>query len=156
MRYYETIYIVDPNLENQVLESLKTEVGQQLEKTGSKLINHRVWGKKRLAYPINKQKYGTFVLMQFEEGDQVKMVEFMTLMKLNNSIIRHMTVTLDSKPEVHVEEVKKEESSKSNDTELKTDVSETKEEKNKKVEKENSTKEKEPLKVEKVVSKEVK
>jgi hypothetical protein len=39
---------------------------------------------------------------------------------------------------------------------LKTDVSETKEEKNKKVEKENSTKEKEPLKVEKVVSKEVK
>jgi len=107
MRFYETIYIVDPNLENLVLEKVMTEIGQELEKTGSKLINHRSWGKKRLAYQIDKQKYGTYILMQLEEGDQGKMVDFSTWMKLNNSVIRHMTVTLDSKPEVHVEENKK-------------------------------------------------
>ena len=107
MRFYETIYIVDPNLENLVLEKVMTEIGQELGKTGSKLINHRAWGKKRLAYQIDKQKYGTYILMQFEEGDQEKMVGFSTWMKLNNSVIRHMTVTLDSKPEVHVEENKK-------------------------------------------------
>lgn len=112
MRFYETIYIVDPNLENLVLEKVMTEIGQELEKTGSKLINHRAWGKKRLAYQIDKQKYGTYILMQFEEGDQEKMVGFSTWMKLNNSVIRHMTVTLDSKPEVHVEETKKTDSSK--------------------------------------------
>ena len=112
MRFYETIYIVDPNLENLVLEKVMTEIGQELEKTGSKLINHRAWGKKRLAYQIDKQKYGTYILMQFEEGDQEKMVSFSTWMKLNNSVIRHMTVTLDSKPEVHVEETKKTDSSK--------------------------------------------
>lgn len=112
MRFYETIYIVDPNLENLVLEKVMTEIGQELEKTGSKLINHRSWGKKRLAYQIDKQKYGTYILMQFEEGDQEKMVGFSTWMKLNNSVIRHMTVTLDSKPEVHVEETKKTDSSK--------------------------------------------
>ena len=112
MRFYETIYIVDPNLENLVLEKVMTEIGQELEKTGSKLINHRAWGKKRLAYQIDKQKYGTYILMQFEEGDQEKMVGFSTWMKLNNSVIRHMTVTLDSKPEVHVEETKKTDSAK--------------------------------------------
>ena len=112
MRFYETIYIVDPNLENLVLEKVMTEIGQELEKTGSKLINHRSWGKKRLAYQIDKQKYGTYILMQFEEGDQGKMVDFSTWMKLNNSVIRHMTVTLDSKPEVHVEENKKADSAK--------------------------------------------
>ena len=112
MRFYETIYIVDPNLENLVLEKVMTEIGQELGKTGSKLINHRAWGKKRLAYQIDKQKYGTYILMQFEEGDQEKMVGFSTWMKLNNSVIRHMTVTLDSKPEVHVEETKKTDSSK--------------------------------------------
>ena len=33
MRYYETIYIVDPNLENTILEKTMTEIGQELEKT---------------------------------------------------------------------------------------------------------------------------
>ena len=34
MRYYETIYIVDPNLENSVLEKTMNQIGQELEKTG--------------------------------------------------------------------------------------------------------------------------
>ena len=109
MRYYETIYIVDPNLENLVLDKTMDEISKELEKTESKLINHRIWGKKRLAYQIDKQKYGTYVLLQFEEGNQEKMIDFSTWMKLNNSIIRHMTVLLDVKPELYVEESKKEE-----------------------------------------------
>ena len=109
MRYYETIYIVDPNLENLVLDKTMDEISKELGKTESKLINHRVWGKKRLAYQIEKQKYGTYILLQFEEGNQEKMVDFSTWMKLNNSIIRHMTVLLDVKPELYVKESKKEE-----------------------------------------------
>ena len=108
MRYYETIYIVNPNLENDVLDKIMVEIGKELEKTKSKLINHRVWGKKRLAYPIEKQKYGSFILMQFEGGEQSKMVDFDTWMKLNNSVLRHMIVGLDNKPDVYVEEPKKE------------------------------------------------
>ena len=108
MRYYETIYIVNPNLENDVLDKTMVEIGKELDKTKSKLINHRVWGKKRLAYPIEKQKYGSFIIMQFEGGDQNKMVDFDTWMKLNNSVLRHMSVGLDNKPDVYVEESKKE------------------------------------------------
>ena len=107
MRYYETIYIVNPNLENDVLDKTMIEIGKELDKTKSKLINHRIWGKKRLAYPIEKQKYGSFILMQFEGGDQNKMVDFDTWMKLNNSVLRHMIVGLDNKPDVYVEESKK-------------------------------------------------
>ena len=107
MRYYETIYIVNPNLDNEVLDKTMLEIGKELDKTKSKLINHRVWGKKRLAYPIEKQKYGSFILMQFEGGDQSKMVDFDTWMQLNNSVLRHMIVGLDNKPDVYVEEPKK-------------------------------------------------
>jgi len=82
------------------------EIGTELEKSKSKLINHRVWGKKRLAYQIENQKYGSFILLQFEGGEQDQMNEFNTWMKLNNSVLRHMTVALDEKPEVYVEEVK--------------------------------------------------
>ena len=106
MRYYETLYIVNPNLENEALDITMGEIGTELEKTKSKLINHRVWGKKRLAYQIENQKYGSFILLQFEGGEQNQLNEFNTWMKLNNSVLRHMTVALDEKPEVYVEEVK--------------------------------------------------
>jgi len=106
MSFYETLYIVDPNLENKSLEKTMNEIGKELEKTNSKIINHRVWGKKRLAYSIERQKYGSYILIQFEGGDQKKMNEYDTWMRLNNSVLRHMTVLLDEKPEVYVEEKK--------------------------------------------------
>ena len=108
MSFYETLYIVDPNLENKSLEKTMNEIGKELEKTKSKIINHRVWGKKRLAYPIERQKYGSYILIQFEGGDQQKMVEYDTWMRLNNSVLRHMTVLLNEKPEIYLEEKKPE------------------------------------------------
>ena len=108
MSFYETLYIVDPNLENKSLEKTMNEIGKELEKTKSKIINHRLWGKKRLAYSIERQKYGSYILIQFEGGDQQKMVEYDTWMRLNNSVLRHMTVLLDDKPEIYVEEKKPE------------------------------------------------
>ena len=108
MSFYETLYIVDPNLENKSLEKTMIEIGKELEKTKSKVINHRVWGKKRLAYPIERQKYGSYILIQFEGGDQKKMIEYDTWMKLNNAVLRHMTVLLDEEPEIYVEEKKPE------------------------------------------------
>ena len=108
MSFYETLYIVDPNLENKSLEKTMSEIGKELEKTKSKIINHRVWGKKRLAYSIERQKYGSYILIQFEGGDQQKMIEYDTWMRLNNSVLRHMTVLLNDKPEIYVEEKKPE------------------------------------------------
>ena len=103
MSFYETLYIVDPNLENQALEKTMDSIGKELEKTKSKIINHRFWGKKRLAYPVERQKYGSYIIMQFEGGDQAKMVDYNTWMKLNNSVLRHMTILLEEKPELYVE-----------------------------------------------------
>ena len=108
MSFYETLYIVDPNLENKSLEKTMIEIGKELERTKSRIINHRVWGKKRLAYSIERQKYGSYILIQFEGGDQQKMVEYDTWMKLNNTVLRHMTVLLDEEPEIYVEEKKPE------------------------------------------------
>jgi len=98
MRYYETLYIVNPNFEDKKVETIISEVGVELQKTNSKPINHHVWGKKRLAYPIQKQKYGTFILIQYSGGDTGSMVEFDTWMKLNTSILRHLTTRLEVEP----------------------------------------------------------
>ena len=108
MSFYETLYIVDPNLENKSLEKTMHQIGRELEKTKSKIINHRIWGKKRLAYSIERQKYGSYILIQFEGGNQQEMIEYDTWMRLNNSVLRHMTVLLNEKPEIYVEEKKPE------------------------------------------------
>ena len=106
MRFYETLYIVDSNLENKVLEKAMADIGNELNKTNAKIINHRLWGKKRLAYAIDRQKYGSYIILQFKGGDVDKMPDFDVWMRLNNSVLRHMTVALKEEPEVHVEEEK--------------------------------------------------
>ena len=115
MRYYETIYIVDPNLENTILEKTMTEIGQELEKTKAKIINHRDWGKKRLAYQVDNQKYGSFILLQFEIKELSKMNDFDSWLKLNSLVLRHMTVSLDKKPDKYIEKTSVSEVAQSND-----------------------------------------
>ena len=100
MRYYEILYIINPNFEKDKINSTIVEVTRKLEETKSKIINHYIWGKKRLSYPIKNQKYGTYILLQFEDGDRIKMDDFDTWMKLDNLIMRHITIKLDNRPEV--------------------------------------------------------
>ena len=114
MKFYETLYIVDANLENKSLEKEMDDVGKELAKTKSKIINHRVWGKKRLAYAIQRQKYGSYIILQYAGGDLGKMPDFDTWMKLNNSVLRHMTVALSEEPAVHIEEEKSEQDDEKN------------------------------------------
>ena len=124
MRYYETIYIVDPNLENTILQKTMTEIGQELEKTKAKIINHRDWGKKRLAYQVDKQKYGSFILLQFEIKELSKINDFDSWLRLNSLVLRHMTVSLDQKPDKHVDKsiVSKDSESPSDNKDNKIDV----------------------------------
>ena len=126
MSFYETLYIVDPNLENNALEKIMDEIGKELAKTKSKIINHRIWGKKRLAYQIDRQKYGSYIILQFEgSGNQDKMNEYDIWMRLNNSILRHITVLLKQKPELYVEDNNA--GSKDSEESTNQDVSENKE-----------------------------
>ena len=126
MRYYETIYIVDPNLENAILEKTMTEIGQELEKTKAKIINHRDWGKKRLAYQVDNQKYGSFILLQYEIKELSKMNDFDTWLKLNSLVLRHMTVSLDKKPDKYIEKTSVSEVTQSNDSPSPSDKNDNK------------------------------
>ena len=126
MRYYETIYIVDPNLDNTILEKTMTEIAKELEKTKAKIINHRDWGKKRLAYQVDNQKYGSFILLQFEIEELSKMNDFDSWLKLNSSVLRHMTVSLDKKPDKYVEKTSSSEVAQSNDVPSPSDKNDNK------------------------------
>ena len=100
MRYYELIYIVNSNVERKKVDQVMKDIGERLEKAGSKLINHTVWGKKKLAYPIRGNTYGTYILAHYNGGDNEKLGEFDSWLKLSGLAIRHMIVKLDKEPEV--------------------------------------------------------
>ena len=109
MRYYELIYIVNSNVERKKVDQVMKDIGERLEKAGSKLINHTVWGKKKLAYSIRVNTYSTYILAHYTGGDNEKLIEFDSWLKLSGLAIRHMIVKLDKEPEV-VESVSQEES----------------------------------------------
>ena len=109
MRYYELIYIVNSNVERKKVDQVMNEIGKKLDKAGSKLINHSIWGKKKLAYPIRGNTYGTYILVHYSGGDNEKLSEFDSWLKLSGLAIRHMLVKLDKEPEV-VDSLSQEES----------------------------------------------
>ena len=100
MRYYELIYIVNSNVERKKIDQVMKDIGSRIEKTESKIINHIVWGKKKLAYPIKGNTYGNYILLHYEGGDNNKLNEFDSWLKLSGLVIRHMIVKLEEKPDV--------------------------------------------------------
>ena len=100
MRYYELIYIINSNVERKKVDQVMKDIGERLETASSKLINHTVWGKKRLAYPMKRNTYGTYILVHYSGGDNEKLREFDSWLKLSGLTIRHMIVKLDKEPEV--------------------------------------------------------
>jgi len=99
MRYYELIYIVNSNVERKKIDQVMKDISSRLEKTESKIINHVVWGKKKLAYPIKGNTYGNYILLHYEGGDNNKLNEFDSWLKLSGLVIRHMIVRLEEKPD---------------------------------------------------------
>lgn len=104
MRYYESLYIINPNYEQERLDDVMKSVADKLSEYGFSIINHRIWGKKRLAYPIEKHKYGSFILLHFETESTENLERFERFMILQKTILRNQTVSLAIKPEAHVED----------------------------------------------------
>ena len=103
MRYYELLYIVNSNFERKKIDEAMNEIDSRIKKTKSKIINHIIWGKKKLAYPMFGNKYGTYILLHYQGGDKEKLDEFDSWLKLSDLVIRHMIVRLKGKPDIHEE-----------------------------------------------------
>ena len=99
MKYYEMLYIVNPNFERNKIDEIIKEIDSRLNKTKSKIINHVIWGKKKLAYPIQEHKYGTYVMLHYNGGEKNALDEFNSWLKLSDLVIRHMIVRLESEPD---------------------------------------------------------
>ena len=94
MKYYETLYIVHPALESGRLKDIILSLEESLTKLGGETLSINVWGKKRLAYLIDKQKYGTYVQLQFT-GEGSCISGFGMELEHNPNILSYLTTLIE-------------------------------------------------------------
>ena len=94
MNYYETLYIVHSALEAGRLKDIVLTVEKSLKENGGEVVTTEIWGKKKLGYYIDKQKYGTYILIQFK-SDGTRNNNFNLQMEQNPSILAYMTVKIE-------------------------------------------------------------
>lgn len=97
MRYYETLFIVHPNYEQDRLNSVIKMVENRIVELGGAILAVDDWGKRRLAYPIEKQKSGSYVLMHFEANPSM-VIEFQKWFEIQAQILAQLIVRLEEKP----------------------------------------------------------
>ena len=94
MNYYETLYIVHPSLEAGRLKDIIMSVEESLKKMGGAPLALELWGKRRLAYFIDKQKYGTYVLLHYN-GEGKCTGEFAVELEHNPNILAYLTTCIE-------------------------------------------------------------
>ena len=92
MRHYEVVFIVHPDQSEQVpamVERYRTMVAGQ----GGRIHRLEDWGRRQLAYPIQKMHKAHYVLMNIECGRET-LTELEHAFKFNDAVLRHLVVAM--------------------------------------------------------------
>jgi small subunit ribosomal protein S6 len=93
MRHYEIVFIVHPDQSEQV-PTMVERYRSLVTGKGGKIHRLEDWGRRQLAYPINKIYKAHYVCMNVEI-DRDTLIEIETAFKFNDAVLRHLTVKKD-------------------------------------------------------------
>lgn len=105
MREYETIYILKPDLPKDEVKKVEDKVDRVFKENNSTLVLKKDWGKRKLAYRIQKHPYGQYFYYNYhDEGQCVAPLEH--ILKIDENVIRFLTVKLSDDID-HAKQIKK-------------------------------------------------
>ncbi|HXG57860.1 MAG TPA: 30S ribosomal protein S6 [Thermoanaerobaculia bacterium] len=93
MRTYEVLFILSPQVPEEEASALVAEFKRVAEGIGATLKNEEAWGRRRLAYPIQKFHEGIYHLFVFDS--ESSLAELDRRMKNSDRVLRHMIVRTD-------------------------------------------------------------
>ena len=93
-RTYELMFIVNPDAGDEEVVKLSEGVQKIITSQGGSITKTEMMGKRQLAYEINHKKDGTYVLLEVE-GSGAEIAEVERRMRVNDQILRYMTVRVD-------------------------------------------------------------
>ncbi|GGI03259.1 30S ribosomal protein S6 [Egicoccus halophilus] len=97
MRRYEMMIIVTDTLEEEAAVAAFDRAKDILAQQGGTLLDEAWWGRRKLAYEINKRDFGYYGVLDFE-GTSEAVAELERLLKISDDIVRFKTV----RPEIRV------------------------------------------------------
>ena len=89
--YYETMYILRPDIAEDEVNNHIEKYNKLLEEYGGTILDSQMRGKRRLAYQISKHREGIYVQLSHQgDGQHISKIE--KSMRLSEDVIRYMTV----------------------------------------------------------------
>ena len=95
MVFYETTYILHSALQEGRLNDIVNSIEKKAESIGAEILFSDNWGRKKLSYLIEKEKYGTYIFFQYKVGDISKLSELSSEFEHNPNVLRHLTLEID-------------------------------------------------------------
>ncbi len=95
-RLYETTVVLDPQLDQSKIEEFVNQVQKTITDAGGTIRKVDHWGKKRMAYEIKKRQYGYYIYFLYESDGKI-VAPMERTFRLNESVLRYLTVKLDKK-----------------------------------------------------------
>src|SRR5262249_20346338 len=83
--------VLDPNLDDTAIEALNARISSLVTQRGGTIDNVDNWGRKRLAYPVGRYRYGVYVLPRMPLPPNAA-VEIERALKLTETVTRHLLV----------------------------------------------------------------
>ena len=96
MKHYETIFIANPNLNDEEYGDILTKFRDSIEKLKGVMIKTEEWGKQKLAYQLKKFDNGFYVLVEYC-GEPGMTGELERNLKLDERVLKYQTVKLADK-----------------------------------------------------------
>lgn len=91
--YYETIFIVNPDVSQENTESITDNFVERIEKAGGRIVKREYWGARPLAYSIAKRKRGHYVML-VTDGEPKAIDALEQAIRLDERILRFLTTRL--------------------------------------------------------------
>lgn len=95
MRHYEIMIILDPSQDERTVAPSLDKYLEIVRKDNGKVEKVDVWGKRRLAYPINKKEEGVYAVINLE-CESATVLEVDRVLNLNNSVLRTKVLRTDA------------------------------------------------------------
>lgn len=96
MRKYETVFILEPSLDNEGIEAKINRFNETITANGGNILKQDKWGLRNLAYPIAKKTQGYYAVTVFE-GKGETLAELERAYRLDEQVLRHLTIVMDKK-----------------------------------------------------------
>ena len=94
MKAYELLFFVDPALDPETRLAVMKRIDTAIDEGNGKVDNVDEWGKRKLAYEINKLTEGDYTLINFH-ADPTQIAELDRVLRITDAVVRHMIVRRD-------------------------------------------------------------